>query len=182
MLEKHLVQFAAPVLAGLKTAALFSACCKDKLKFMAELKKIEYKLAQKGISVAVLKQGESRALVYVYRKNALKKDLRQKAVKLFLKRYGYAEFSAEGAIEILKKRIKSCGKFPHEIGLFLGYPYEDVIGFIENEGKNSKAVGCWKVYGDEKKAEKLFVQFEKCRQVYSRLWSSGKKIEELMVG
>ena len=36
----------------------------------------------------------------------------------------------------------------------LGYPAEDVQGFIENETKECKCVGCWKVYGDEEKAKK----------------------------
>ncbi len=27
-------------------------------------------------------------------------------------------------------------QFPHEMGLLLGYPVEDVVGFMENNGKN----------------------------------------------
>lgn len=181
-MEKQLIEFAAPVLAGLKTAALFSTCNKDKIEFNKEFNKIKDKLAKKEISVDVLKNGDSRALIYVYRKDILENDLNQNVVKTFLNKHGYDYIKAEEAISFLKKRIKNCGKFPHEIGLFLGYPYEDVIGFIKNKGKNSKTVGCWKVYGDEKKAQRLFTQFEKCRKVYSRLWQSGKKIEELMVG
>ena len=39
-------------------------------------------------------------------------------------------------------------KFPHEIGIFLGYPLADVAGFIRNKGRNCKCIGTWKVYGD----------------------------------
>lgn len=46
--------------------------------------------------------------------------------------------------------------FPHEIGLFLGYPLEDVQGFIENRAEGYKCVGCWKVYGDEEYAKQEF--------------------------
>ncbi len=40
-------------------------------------------------------------------------------------------------------------QFPHEIGLFLGYPPEDVCGYIRNKGKCQKCTGHWQVYGDE---------------------------------
>ena len=38
--------------------------------------------------------------------------------------------SLETLIIDLQKRLNSNG-FPHEIGLFLGYPMTDVLGFIE---------------------------------------------------
>ena len=37
--------------------------------------------------------------------------------------------------------------FPHEIGVFLGYPLEDVVGFIRHRGKCFTCCGCWKSYG-----------------------------------
>lgn len=36
--------------------------------------------------------------------------------------------------------------FPHEMGILLGYPVEDVEGFIINNGKNELYTGYWKVY------------------------------------
>ena len=36
--------------------------------------------------------------------------------------------------------------FPHEMGLLLGYPVEDVTGFMVHGGKNSLYSGYWKVY------------------------------------
>ena len=41
----------------------------------------------------------------------------------------------------------------------LGYPAEDVQGFIENETKEGKCVGCLKVYGDVEQAQKEFEQY-----------------------
>ena len=32
--------------------------------------------------------------------------------------------------------MEEKGAFPHEIGLLLGYPVEDVLGFIRYQGKN----------------------------------------------
>lgn len=37
-------------------------------------------------------------------------------------------------------------QFPHEMGLLLGYPIEDVVGFMEHSGKEYLYSGYWKVY------------------------------------
>lgn len=81
----------------------------------------------------------------------------------------------------LRRRLAEGGEFPHEIGLFLGYPPEDVDGFIKNKACGFKCVGCWKVYGDREKAEKTFSRFRKCTEVYYDQWSKGKTIEGLTV-
>jgi hypothetical protein len=66
-------------------------------------------------------------------------------------------------------------KFPHEIGVFLGYPLQDVKGFIENNGRNSKYTGLWKVYGDKAASIRMFEKYRKCFSVYSDLWRSGRR-------
>ena len=81
----------------------------------------------------------------------------------------------------MKLRFHEDGAFPHEIGLFLGYPLGDVMGFIENAGRNSKCSGCWKVYCNECEAIKLFARFDKCREVYKRLFKQGKSLLQLTV-
>ena len=68
----------------------------------------------------------------------------------------------------LIQRLKSEGTFPHEIGLFLGYPPEDVLGFIHNKGRNHKCIGCWKVYGDEATARAVFRKYRECTRIYCR--------------
>ena len=60
----------------------------------------------------------------------------------------------------LQTRLREQGGFPHEIGLFLGYPLGDVAGFIRNRGKNCKCSGCWKVYCNELEAQKRFARYK----------------------
>ena len=81
----------------------------------------------------------------------------------------------------LKSRIGENNEFPHEIGIFLDYPLGDVIGFILNEGRNFKCVGCWKVYCDECACQKTFAKYKKCRDVYVRLWQQGRSVLQLTV-
>ena len=59
------------------------------------------------------------------------------------------------------QRLGQAAEFPHEIGLFLGYPPEDVQGFLEN--RLCKCVGCWKVYGDEQAAQNGFASSANAR-------------------
>ena len=87
----------------------------------------------------------------------------------------------EYALARLKNRLADCGNFPHEIGVFLGYPLEDVIGFIENAGQNCKCAGYWKVYCNECEAVKTFARFKKCRDIYLRLWKEGRSVLQLTV-
>ena len=69
--------------------------------------------------------------------------------------------------------------FPHEIGLFLSYPPEDVKGFLEH--RPCKCVGCWKVYENEEAAKKTFAKYKACTRVYCRQLASGIDIERLTV-
>ena len=84
-------------------------------------------------------------------------------------------------VERLRIRLAQREDFPHEIGLFLGYPLGDVIGFIKNAGQNCKCVGCWKVYCNECEAIKAFARFKKCTSVYVRLWNQGRSVRQLTV-
>ncbi len=106
---------------------------------------------------------DSQALILVYRKSKLNEDLQKSGVAEFLFTYGYQNNSVEHCIKHIKHRFELRKEFPHEIGIFLGYPLEDVIGFIENGGQNSKCTGCWKVYGNDHEAMKLFTKYKKCR-------------------
>ena len=76
---------------------------------------------------------------------------------------GYdTKLSVEEKLRILEERI-SCGSFPHEIGIFLGYPVDDVLGFIENKGANYLFCGFWKVYSNPRKAKRAFDEYVHCR-------------------
>lgn len=56
------------------------------------------------------------------------------------------------------RKLRRSEDFPHEIGLFLGYPLEDVAGFMELGPCSCKCTGCWKVYGNVEAAKKKFAQ------------------------
>ena len=116
----------------------------------------------------------------LYRKDLLLKVF-SPDVESFLEKYGYSRGDdVKGRLDTLKSRRKVCGNFPHEIGVFLGYPLEDVTGFIENNGRGYKLCGLWKVYGDEKSTGALFERYKKCADYFGRKFASGCGIPQLI--
>ena len=53
--------------------------------------------------------------------------------------------------------------------------------FIEHKGKDCKAVGCWKVYGDAERAEKRFTAYKRCTANYLSRFAAGASVEALTV-
>lgn len=182
-MERYLIRHCAPTLASLKTASLFRLSFETETELCAQLRAWNRQLCDKGLFLMTLRRSESDALVYVCRKSHLQRDLKQPGVAGLLSQYGYEKTDAGYALVQLKKRLQaeSDGGFPHEIGIFLGYPLDDVIGFIENSGKNSKLSGCWKVYCNEQEAKKQFARIQKCRETYARLWKMGRTVRQLTV-
>ncbi len=181
MLEKYLIEHCSPTLASLKTANLFNLTSSSEAELEEQIDLWNQQLKEKGITLLVLRRTQKSALVYVCRLSYLQADLNRAGVADFLRRYGYECNEVHYALRRLKARLQESEEFPHEIGIFLSYPLGDVIGFIENAGKNSKCTGCWKVYCNECEAVRLFERFKKCHNIYKRLWQEGRSIMQLTV-
>ena len=180
-LDRVLIEQCAPTLAGIKTANLFKVAYVNYESLKVNIELLNSKFLNKGISFKILKVNKTNALIYTYRESMLKKDIANKKAKNILNVYGYNELDINKSLERLKKRLENYKEFPHEIGIFLGYPPEDVEGFIFNKGYNCNLCGYWKVYGDVSSAKIEFAKFDKCRAIYKRLWQAGKDIMLLAV-
>lgn len=181
MSEILLVKHCSPTLAGMKTANLFT-CSFDSQSQLRECVRCWNRLlTKKGLRVIPMRYHKGRALIYVYRPALLKRDLQHNIADSLLRERGYTPEASDRCIIELMKRLCEQDEFPHEIGLFLGYPPEDVCGFIENKAEGCKCVGCWKVYGDEQAAQKTFARFKKCTDVYCTQFAKGRSIERLTV-
>lgn len=181
MLEKYLIEHCSPTLASLKTANLVNIPFDNYAHLASSVERTNKELQGTGVCLLVLKRSEKCALVYAVRKSKLASDLQKNGVAEFLTQYGYGSTDVEACLERLKSRLMHTDEFPHEIGIFLGYPLDDVKGFIDNAGQNSKCTGCWKVYCNECEAIKTFAKFNKCKEVYTKLWLGGRSITKLTV-
>ena len=180
MPEKMIVSYCAPTLAGVKTANLFSCEYEDRQSLEEEVRLFNQRLQTNKIRMMILGYPRNRALIYVYRPSLLRKDLEDKITREILMERGYQIGDISECLKHLIERLDGYQEFPHEIGCFLGYPSEDVIGFIEKK-KPCKSVGTWKVYGDVKKANDLFETYRKCTETYERHYDQGTSLEKLII-
>ena len=180
MSEELLVKHCAPTMANIKTANLFSGEFVSREEMLDQVRSLNCRLKNKGIRVLALKYTDGRGLIYVYRPGRLSRDLQDCRACQMLKQCGYPGFDENVCLRHLIRRLEEESDFPHEIGLFLGYPPEDVYGFIHQK-KDWKLCGFWKVYGDVEKAKQQFARFRKCSDLYWKQWQVGKSLEHLTV-
>ena len=106
-----------------------------------------------------------RRMLLVYRKSQLESYLWDRKNMAFLMGQGYTpQMTLEQLLGRLRDRMEESLNFPHEIGLFLGYPLADVAYFMFTGGENYKICAEWKAYTNVKQAEYTFYRFELCRQ------------------
>ena len=178
----YVIQHAAPTLAGIKTGNLFPCTFASTQDMVRDLREVNRVLVPRGLRLLPLRRKDDRALLYLFRPADLSRDLAGQEARRLLREAGYGDdLTHLVCLRELTRRLREGEDFPHEIGLFLGYPPEDVAGFMTHRGKNCKCVGCWKVYGDEQVARNLFEKYEMCSKIYSRQWQQGKSIEQLTV-
>ena len=181
MSEEMIICYCSPTLAGIKTGNLFSCSYENKKQLTKEIGQLNKKLVPKGLCTLPLRMQDGRALIYFYRPNALVRDFANQQTREILKENDYSPEEVNQCIIQLIQRLKANKAFPHEIGLFLSYPPEDVMGFINNKARNHKCTGCWKVYGDENTAKAIFKKYKDCTRIYWLQWKQGKSIERLAV-
>ena len=160
-LENVIVKECAPTLAGIKMANLFNYRFVSEDEFDSEIKTANMNLNEKGVYIEVLSNTD--------------------AARTILSSYRYIEPSIQACINILKERLMTQPCFPHEIGLFLGYPVEDVKEYIFNKGQNCKCCGVWKVYYNEQESVRTFARFKKCSEVYQKVFIGGRTLNQLTV-
>ncbi len=179
MSEGLLLRHCSPTVVGLKTANMFVSHFDSKEQEYSTLKILNKKLCSKGLRIIPLRHNEDKVLLYLYRPEKLKKDLKDSLADKLLQSCGYSCGNMNLCIVQLIKRLRENKDFPHEIGLFLGYPPEDVCGFIENKAQCCKCVGCWKVYGNAEKAQATFEKYKRCTELCCSLSAKGISVEKL---
>lgn len=112
----------------------------------------------------ILTNRGSSLLLLLYRRTAVEELLQQPAVQRMLHKAGYpAESDLQSALSLLAQRCAGSD-FPHEIGIFLGYPLKDVAGFMGLCRLPFSCQGPWKIYGAAGKSLDLAALFKQCRR------------------
>lgn len=177
-LEKAIGLYCAPALAGIKPSNLLNYSTDNKENALDEIISLNKRLNRSDIYIKVLCEYEKRLLILVYRKSKLLAYLNRSEIAIFLNECGYKQQnSIEKYLSELSQRISESLEFPHEVGAFLGYPIEDIYGFISH--KSCKYTGYWKVYGNVERAKTLFRKYDSCRSAVIYRMNMGKSLTDM---
>lgn len=135
----------------------------------------------KGVYLRTMRFGKHHALIFVYRPEQLAQALIKPDAARILSENGYNVSDPESCLERLEEKLRFADSFPHEIGIFLGYPPADVEGFIQNRGENALVSGPWKVYSDVPASLRTFEKLRRCRATYLNCRKKGFTLQQLTV-
>lgn len=168
-----LVCHAGAVIEGAKPAAIFGLSMRSfaggqwrhlsREALDEALRAYAQALPDYGVRLAVPFRSGKRVVLLVWRPELLAAALASAESIGILRERGYRGSTERELVRELRQRLcehyrvpKSVkGRdFPHEIGVFLGYPASDVRAFMA--GEEPVCVGTWKAYGDERSARRRF--------------------------
>lgn len=178
-MEMQLAFHCAPLIAGLKLSNLL-------MVQGGEMDRMKNMLKRTGISYFVVTVIRGKAAVLLFDREKLEQYIWEEKVWEIFQYMGYQERMLGRILYAFRLRYEGYlmgkSRFPHEIGLLLGYPVEDVKGFIINEGANCLYTGYWKVYENPSEKKLLFREFERARDTLLALLSDGMGIVEIIQG
>lgn len=176
-IKTQLALHCSPVLTGLKISNLFIVS--------NEYERMVYEIFKKSpISISVIWRSKEKTTFLLYNKKRVEEYLDNEEVRELMISFGYVKPKLYSILVELRSRYtnyKEMGtEFPHELGILLGYPVEDVAGFIENKGKNFLCTGYWKVYGNVKETTNIFYMFNQARENVVRMLMNGVSIQNIL--
>lgn len=156
---KWLLELLGPVLMGSKPSEILSIPNFDVNK---EIKlddiKNHFSLCSKVEFIVIDKKEKGLKLLFV-NKESLATQLNNIKIKNFLKFLGYPNVvNVDSCLNHLIEKLKG-NNFPDEIGIFLGYPLKDVVGFMGYGNYKFHNTKYWRVYGDPRPSEDLYSKF-----------------------
>ena len=184
-LTSFLAYETAEILAGAKPANLINLidrphhCGRNFYRLWQECGKEI--LTQSGLVGRVLVDRGDSLLLLVYEPQLLTALLAKPAVAAMLRRAGYAEGGGIAPVlEQLGARCRAGEGFPHEIGIFLGYPLKDVAAFLGWVALPFTVQGPWKIYGQPEKSLDLAACHRRCRERMLRKLAHCGRPEECL--
>jgi len=163
---KWIVQLLGPVLLGEKPAEIISFPKKDIIG-LQKIKDMFSKCSKISYREFIAFNGCKKILFY--NNKLLDSTLLDSRNLVFLKKMGYIEeYSLESYLDHLIKKIEK-DYIPHEIGIFLGYPLKDVIGFMGHTSLKLTKINGWNVYGDSRLSDEKYTRFNDAKQQIQKM-------------
>ena len=160
-LELFICWAAGPVIGGIKPASMVRLPRNGMDKALISWG--ETICRELDISAVILRESPAGALLLLYRRRMLRRALKGSAGRR-LSSLSYPVASGlDSCLAYLAVRFSDPARFPHEVGIFLGYPLEDVIDFCTGKPSPYNCRGYWKVYHRPEKAKRAFAHMDRAR-------------------
>jgi hypothetical protein len=171
---RWLAQQLAPTVCGSKPATILTLTDGKCLPLYSWWERFgEGILADTGIEHRVFVRDRTRLIVLFYRPEVLRRHLEHGEARRFLRRLGYpAGKGLDGCLKVLQERFR--GGCPHEIGLFLGIPLKDVLGFMGLSREPLSCRGEWCVFGDAAQSLGAMRRFADDRDLVAACLGQGR--------
>lgn len=179
LFQKKLIAYGSCTLAHMKNGSLFRIDKKDIPNIQECMSYFNKLCSPFGYYISILDETDTSLLVYIYNAQKIKYILSEPSIQTFLSDYGYDIFQIDHALNHLRTRLSASDEFPHEIGIFLGYPLQDIKEFIAPQ-KECLLIGYWKVYGNARKFRKEFHRFDCCRKAFEAKMSKGESLVTIL--
>lgn len=179
-LDRLLARHCAPALLEVKPANLIGLTWEEYRLLAPQIAWYSHVLRQRGLRFLTLTRRCETVLLLIYSPAGLKRHLDQESCRRMLFQQGYPLDELSHQLLFLQSRLAESQDFPHEIGLFLGYPPRDVLAFQQNQGRCCKLCGYWKVYSGLCRARLLFRRYDSCRDYLCSRVARGETIPQVL--
>lgn len=172
----------APTIKGCKPSTILSlADTRGQASLSLWRQYSEHFFRHSKVRFLVLRQSASKESILFYRPEILEKCLEQQGHKHFFTSLGYpVEQGLDACLDLLRQRFQhAC---PHEIGLILGIPLKDVLGFM---GLSDLPLTCrkeWCIYGPPDDSLMTIERFSQDRSKVQECLASGMTCYEIICG
>lgn len=177
--EYLLAKHSAATLIGAKVGSLFNILCNEYENIEACICYFNKVYNPFDIYLVKINTHKQRDLIYVFRKQKLFRLLSQFPIQQFLDKYDYPSHSAQKALDFALWKL-SQKDFPHEFGIFLGYPLYDVQCFIKQGNRGCQCIGCRCVYHHCQNAKRTFDRYDSCKKELVKRLSQGAHLEQYL--
>lgn len=161
-----LVESLAPLILGIKPSVLLNVSTESEMEWQ-EFEGLYTQ--QRPLKIRKIRELNGRMQVIFYQSELLDSVLRQNSIQEFLRTLSYPkQYSLDIYLNLLRHRIISF-KFPHEVGVFLGYPLKDVLGFMGLLPLPYRKTQGWRIYGDETLSNQVYEKYRQARNIMKRL-------------
>ncbi|MDY5615271.1 DUF3793 family protein [Methanobrevibacter boviskoreani] len=166
---KRILEMLGAVILGSKPAEIINVPGSKEDKKI-KLSKIEAFFSNcSRITYRIITTHDGGKRVLFINEKSMEKVLVNKRCINFLKFVGYSsDYELNDYMDELVFRLQS-EEFPHEIGVFLGYPLKDVLGFM-GYGKNELVeVKNWRIYGDKEISYEVYNNFMRDKAIMKEM-------------